>query len=197
MKLKNHGRFRPSCVAPSAEMNSRTRLRDPLIRSRNFCATQLRPRLASLGYPPSRKFTALVYLRIKVQWRVSRFPPCHESRLWHVPSTVLARLTRPAGAVFLQVSIQVSKSSPTPLSVFLSRLSDTCHGTRWLNGQPNTRDIVSPCDYNPCARQVIGLHLRFDALAISHFREYVASNDYVRERKKIISNKSCTNTKIR
>lgn len=64
MKLKNHGRFRPSCVAPSAEMNSRTRLRDPLIRSRNFCATQLRPRLASLGYPPSRKFTALVYLRI-------------------------------------------------------------------------------------------------------------------------------------
>lgn len=42
MKLKNHGRFRPSCVAPSAEMNSRTRWRDPLIRSGNFCATQLR-----------------------------------------------------------------------------------------------------------------------------------------------------------
>lgn len=165
-------------------MNSRTRwggLLDKISKFlRDTAPVPVSPRRASArGYPPSRKFTALVYPRINKyngafrDFLLVTSPVCDT-----FPSTVLARLTRPAGAVFLQVSIQVSKSSPS-LSLCLS---NTCHGTRWLNGQANTRDIVSRCDYNPCARQVIASHLRFDA-----FREYVASNKhlpvYEKERK--------------
>lgn len=114
---------------------------------------------------------------------LSRFP-----RLWHVPSTVLARLTRPPGAVFLQVSIQVSKSSPIPSPPPSPPLSRPSHGTRWLNEQTESpRDIASPCDYNPCARKVIAL-----CTFVSTARRLATlgnQNVCIQERKKIVSNK--------
>lgn len=119
MKLKNHGPLSTVVRRAISRNEFPDEVGGPLDKISKFlrdtAPVPVSPRRASArGYPPSRKFTALVYPRINKyngafrDFLLVTSPVCDT-----FPSTVLARLTRPAGAVFLQVSIQVSKSSPS------------------------------------------------------------------------------------